>query len=255
MPVTILGSEAIVLSALRYGETSKIVRLATREVGVVSAIAKGALRPRSRFGAALQVLSRGQVQLLPARQSDLHTLTAFDLIHLPGAIGQDLDRYAGALALAEVVQRCAPADPHPEVFESLGASLDALEAAPPGTAAVVSLRALWTMVGLLGFSPALDACVVDGTMVPADEPLPFSLQEGGALCPACARSHAVTLLPPDARRALAALLDPSSGLPDLDARHLMAHRRLLARFIQHQLAEGAELRALEFWLTRRWERT
>jgi hypothetical protein len=92
-------------------------------------------------------------------------------------------------------------------------------------------------------------------MVPADQPLPFSLQEGGALCASCARSHAVTVLPPDARRALAVLLDPAASLPDLDARHLAAHRRLLARFVQHQMAEGAELRAMEFWLTRSWERT
>ena len=51
-----LDSPAIVLSTLRYSETSKIVRLATREHGVQSAIAKGALRPRSRYGAALQFL-------------------------------------------------------------------------------------------------------------------------------------------------------------------------------------------------------
>ena len=43
MPV--VTTPAIVLSALRYSETSKIVRLATRDHGVQSAIAKGALRP------------------------------------------------------------------------------------------------------------------------------------------------------------------------------------------------------------------
>ncbi|HEX5632270.1 MAG TPA: recombination protein O N-terminal domain-containing protein, partial [Gemmatimonadales bacterium] len=55
---------AIVLGAIRYGETSKIVRLATREHGVQSAIAKGALRPKSRFGAALQLLREGSAQYL-----------------------------------------------------------------------------------------------------------------------------------------------------------------------------------------------
>ena len=73
---------AIVLSALRYSETSKIVRLATREHGVQSAIAKGALRPKSRFGGALQVLSEGQAQYLAKEHRELHVLTAFDLAHL-----------------------------------------------------------------------------------------------------------------------------------------------------------------------------
>ncbi len=41
--------EAIVLQSFPYGETSRIVRLLTRSAGVHSAIAKGALRPRSRY--------------------------------------------------------------------------------------------------------------------------------------------------------------------------------------------------------------
>jgi DNA repair protein RecO (recombination protein O) len=86
---------AIVLSTLRYSESSKIVRLATRDFGVQSAIAKGALRPRSRFGAALQVLSEGQAQLYLKEHRELHTLAAFDLIRVPVGIAADLERYAG----------------------------------------------------------------------------------------------------------------------------------------------------------------
>lgn len=252
--MAILVSDAIILSALRYGETSKIVRLATREFGVLSAIARGALRPRSRFGAAVQVLSRGQAQLMPARQSDLHRLIAFDLTHLPAALGQDLDRYSSAMALAEVIQRFAPADPDPGMYETLRNVLDALESASADDAAVLGLRALWRIVGWLGFTPALDVCVRDGAVLAAEGPLPISLREGGALCATCARSHAVTVLPPEARQALGLLLDPDRRPPALDRRHLAAHRRLLTRFIQHQLGEGSALRALDFWQGRTWER-
>src|SRR4029079_16665311 len=100
---------AIVLSALRYSETSKIVRLATREHGVQSAIAKGAMRPRSRYGAALQVLSEGQAQYLAKEHRALHVLTAFDLQQLHVSLAADLSRYATASALAEVMLRFAPA--------------------------------------------------------------------------------------------------------------------------------------------------
>src|SRR5215217_8103520 len=100
-----IDSPAIVLSTLRYSETSKIVRLATREHGVQSAIAKGALRPKSRFGAALQLLSEGQAQLLMKEHRDLHVLTAFDLRRLYLGLTADLERYASACALAEVMLR------------------------------------------------------------------------------------------------------------------------------------------------------
>jgi len=251
--VTVLETEAIVLSAFRYGETSKIVRLATRQFGVQSAIAKGALRPRSRFGAALQLLSRGQVQLIPARASDLHRLTAFDVLHVPVALASGLERYAAALAMAEVVQRVAPADPHPEVYEALLAALGELETVPDTGVGVAGLRGLWRLIVLLGFEPALDACVLDATLVPADVAAGFSVREGGVLCDRCGATHAVSRLGPADRRDLAALVSASAPLPVLDPPHEAAHRRLLSRFLYEQLAEGSGLPAVDFWQRRGWE--
>src|SRR5437660_153312 len=51
--MALVTTPAVVLQTYRYSETSKVVRLATRELGVQSGIAKGALRPKSRFGAGL----------------------------------------------------------------------------------------------------------------------------------------------------------------------------------------------------------
>src|SRR2546425_10246216 len=56
-PMALVTTPAVVLQTYRYSETSKVVRLATRELGVQSAIAKGALRPKSPFGAGLELLS------------------------------------------------------------------------------------------------------------------------------------------------------------------------------------------------------
>src|SRR5262244_2856402 len=61
--MALVTTAAVVLRTYRYSETSKIVRLATRDLGVQSAIAKGALRPKSRFGAGLELLSEGSAQL------------------------------------------------------------------------------------------------------------------------------------------------------------------------------------------------
>ena len=247
-----IDSPAIVLSTLRYSETSKIVRLATREHGVQSAIAKGALRPRSRFGAALQFLSEGQARLLVKEHRELHILAGFDLLRLHAGLAADLERYATASALAEVMLRFAPADPHPQSYDLLREALGLLEIASASELEALGFRVLWQLVGALGFAPELDACVRDGTLLPTKGGLAFSTREGGALCPACAAGHGATQLPADARRDLAALLDPGAALPSLDRRHAESHRRLLARYIRYHLGEGAELPALEFWLRRPW---
>jgi DNA repair protein RecO (recombination protein O) len=248
----LVSTSAIVLSALRYSETSKIVRLATREFGVQSAIAKGALRPRSRFGAALQLLSEGQAQLLTKEGRELNLLTAFDLRRLPVGLTADLERYAAACALAEVMLRFAPPDPHPESFETLQQALASLETAAAATVEPLGFRLLWQLVSVLGFAPSLEACVIDGAELPPTGSLPFSTRDGGALCPGCARERGATQLPPQDRDDLLALLDAAAPLPTLDARHGAAHRRLLARYIQYHLGEGANLPALEFWMERSW---
>ena len=247
-----IDSPAIVLSTLRYSETSKIVRLATREHGVQSAIAKGALRPRSRFGAALQFLSEGQARLLVKEHRELHTLASFDLLRLHAGLAADLERYATASALAEVMLRFAPADPHPESYDLMREALGLLEIAPGPELEALGFRVLWQLVSSLGFAPALEACVRDGTPLPVEGGLAFSTREGGALCPACAVGHGATTLPAEARADLTALMDAGAALPRLDRRHAESHRRLLARYIRYHLGEGAELPALEFWLRRPW---
>ncbi|HEX5387566.1 MAG TPA: DNA repair protein RecO [Gemmatimonadales bacterium] len=248
----LVSTPAIVLSALRYSESSKIVRLATRDFGVQSAIAKGALRPKSRFGAALQFLSDGHAQLYMKEHRELHTLAAFDLIRVPVPLAADLDRYAAASALAELLLRFAPPDPHPASYDLAAAALRELEATPAASVTAIGLRRLWHLVSVLGFAPALETCVLDGAPVSEEGELAFSAREGGALCSRCAGAQDVTRLPPESRADLAALLAPDLPLPVLDLRHAAAHRRLLVRYVRHHLGEGAELPALEFWARRPW---
>lgn len=250
MPLVV--TPAVVLSALRYSETSKIVRLATRDMGIQSAIAKGALRPRSRFGASLQLLSTGQAQLLTRDHRELHTLTAFDLSHLPIGLTAQVDRYAAASALGEVMLRFGPHDAHPEAYHLFTDALRILEIAPPEAVGSLALRMMWRLVSVLGFAPSLVACVRHGTPLPPSGPLAFSTRDGGALCADCAAEHGATRLPPESRADLAALLDPGAELPAFDERHAAAHQRLLGRYIRYHLAEGAELPALDFWVRRPW---
>src|SRR2546429_2992470 len=80
--MSLVTTPAIVLQTYRYSETSKVVRLATRDLGVQSAIAKGALRPKSRFGAGLALLREGTGQVYFRQTPQLHTPRAFDPINL-----------------------------------------------------------------------------------------------------------------------------------------------------------------------------
>ncbi len=247
----VVTTPAIVLATLRYSETSKIVRLATRDHGVQSAIAKGALRPRSRFGASLQVFSSGQAHLLLSSRRDLHTLTAFDLTNLPVALASNVARFATATALAELMIRVGSTEPRSEAYDCLAGALEVLEPAGPEQLPGLAVHLLWRLVATLGFEPGLSQCLRDGQPL-EDGPLAFSAADGGALCARCAPTAETTMLPTPDRAALRALVSPA-GLPGLlDQRHAAAHRRLLARYIHYHVAEGGQLSALEFWVGRAW---
>jgi DNA repair protein RecO (recombination protein O) len=250
--MSLLTTPAIVLAAWRYGETSKIVRLATESLGVQGVIAKGALRPRSRFGAALQVLSGGTAHILHRDTRDLHILSAFDLQHLPVRLTRDVGRYATGTVLAELMLRVAPAEPHPEAFAVLRSALERLEQVEAEALEAEALASVWSLVAALGFAPAVDRCVRDGRPIEPGAELAWSLAEGGALCPRCARGTEVTVLPPEGAESLRRLVAGALPLPSLDPRHAAAHRRLVARYIRHHLGEGAPLAALEFWQQRAW---
>src|SRR3989441_13314564 len=104
---------AVVLRTYPYSETSKIVRLATRDLGVQSAIAKGVLRPKSRFAAGLELLSEGVAQLYHRETRELQTLAAVDPLVLRRRLAPDGGRLAGAPAPAGLMLQMAPAAPPP----------------------------------------------------------------------------------------------------------------------------------------------
>ena len=248
--MTLVSTPAVVLQTYRYSETSKIVRLATRDLGVQSAIAKGVMRPRSPFGAALETLSEGVAQLYHKETRELQTLAAFDIVELRRGLAGDVGRFAGAEALAEVMLKMAPPAPLPSAYDTFLLGLDALAQAAPTQADAVAVRWLWLLVGVLGFSPQLENCVRDGNAVSGGSHVAFSIAEGGVLCDSCAGREGGTKLPRQAYRDLVTLSDARADIPTLDAAHTAAHRRLVARFVRHHLAESA--RAMDIWERRSW---
>jgi DNA repair protein RecO (recombination protein O) len=252
--VATVVTPAIVLGTMRYGETSRIARIASRDLGIQSVIAKGALRPRSRFGAALHLLSEGMAHVIPSARSELHILAAFDLVKVRVDLAQRMDRFAAASLLAEVMLRYAPAASHPPSFDLLRDALNTLEVAPAAAVDTLALRITWHLISVLGFEPALERCARDGATVSRDREALFSTVDGGLLCSSCATGQSGPRLKPEDIESLMALVDPAEELPALDDPHLAAHRRLLARYIRYHLGDGSASPALEFWEQRPWVR-
>jgi DNA repair protein RecO (recombination protein O) len=248
--MTVVSTDAIVLHVQDYLESSRIVRLATREHGVQSVLARGARRPRSRFGSSLDLFAGGVAHFTLKPGRELSNLSGFDVMRSRMGLAADLDRFAGASALAELALRFAHADPHDDAFDVLGRSLDEISESPVGRSTDHGLAAAWRYVLALGFGPTLDRCCSCGTEMPADRPAPFSHHGGGVVCEKCRRVVSVGReLPADARAAITAWLTHGEAplLSDLAQR---SHLRLLREFLHHHMGDGRALRALDGWEAR-----
>ena len=241
-----IQTDAIVLHAFDYRETSRIVRLATRELGVVSAIARGAKRPKSRFGQGLDLFTGGAAHLIVHPTRDLHALTAFDSPRARPALAGSLRRFGAAAALGELCIRFgaeAPASLHDE----LAAGLDALALADDASAVSCALAVAWRIVAELGFGPSVEQCALCHRALRPDEETHFAHRSGGAVCASCLRTvPGARALPAPARAALCSWLDGSPG-EAIDTATARAHQRLLREFLEEHLADGRALRAWAAW--------
>jgi DNA repair protein RecO (recombination protein O) len=245
--MALVVADVVVLHVFDYLESSRILRLATRTLGVQSVLARGARRHRSRFGSSLDFFASGVAQLHTRPGRDLHTLSGFDLVRSRLALAGNLERFATAAALAELALAFLHPDPHDAAFDVLTESLDALSGACDDAAVDIGLLSAWRLIGALGFAPSMAACCVCARDVPFDGSVPFSHAEGGVVCARCRTAVSLSrTLTPAARDALAHWVDgtPASLTTTGERR---AHVRLLREFLQHHLADGRDLRALAAW--------
>lgn len=242
--MAVTATDAIVLQTFPYGETSKIVRLLTRSAGVHSAIAKGALRPRSPYS-TLEPFTEGAAALHIRSTRELQTLSGFDLTRSRHALGRDLLRFGGASLLAELVMRTASEDPHEGLYDAVSSGLDRLVAAGPDDLEATVLAVTWHAVALMGFAPELGACVACGAVIAPALDAAFDHTAGGLRCNDCATGLPGYRIPARARAAIASF---SRGEP-VPVGVTTGHWRLLTRYLEHHLLEGSPLRSLNFLAT------
>ncbi len=247
------STEAVVLHAFDYLESSRIIKLLTRDFGLRSALARGARSSRKRFGVALDLFAQGNVELDVKSGRDLDTLGSFDVIRTRSGIGTDLARFAGASALAEMLLRFAQHDGDPELFDIAAAGFDRIAAASGDAARTATIASAWRILAALGFAPSLDACNECEREFTDDEVVLFSQSAGGALCERCASLARVgRKLPASARLRLYSWLsteDEGPALSDADAR---AHQRLLRELVIEHLSDGRPMKAFESWEAGTW---
>lgn len=178
-------TDAIVIRMIEFSETSLVVTLYSREFGRVSAIAKGARRPKGPFEGAIDLLSICQVEIFRKSGDALDLLAEAKLVRRFRAAQRSLERLYCGYYVAEMLRRWTDdGDPHPDFYDLAVAAIERIDGAGDHLMAVTHFEV--RAMRLLGHAPATKTCVACGAEVSrSPQRIAFGHEAGGVLCSTC----------------------------------------------------------------------
>lgn len=170
----IISAESIVLHSRRYGDSSRIVTLYTRELGKVSVVAKGIRTTKSTMSAALEPLSHCRCTIYHGKNKELHTLSQAETVTQRRNL-TTLEHLQSGLLMCEVIIRTqAQEQAETDVFELLRKALEVLESTEEAHAYSVSVAMRCRLAEVMGFGlqfvppleqPAVFIDITDGSVL------------------------------------------------------------------------------------------
>jgi len=184
-----IKTTAIVLRSLKWGDADRIVTLYSKDRGKIRGVARGARRPKSRFGAALEPFSLSRLNLFEKTGDSLFRISQVDLVRSSLKLRGALRLIDSAARMVNVVAAITPdGDPDPLLFDTLEQGLASLHESedPAFTALLFQIR----LLGVTGFRPQTDHCATCGKAHFVGDPQ-FSPVAGGLVCLSCAAHQRV----------------------------------------------------------------
>jgi len=172
------STNAIVLHSFNQGEADRIVTLYTEVRGKLSAIAKGARKPKNSLAPLTQLFAYSQ--LLLAKGKNLQIITQGKLRYSFPSFVQDMERFARASSIVELLDRMTEEEEGDKyIFDTLLAHLYVMERAKDPE--IIAHSWELKLLSHLGYKPRLESCLICGR----EGGLFFSPSGGGVVCRSC----------------------------------------------------------------------
>lgn len=189
----IVKVSAVVLRTRRMGETSKLVTLYTAEYGKLKVVAKGARKPRSRYGAALELFNEIQAVCYLRDGRDLHTLSDGDASLTHPSLSRDMERLVFASAACELIDSVTlEGESNDRLFQCLTGVLRGLEEVRQTQLEPLFWYFQIRAASALGYRPELVQCV-SCRRHPDGSWRWFSAAHGGVVCSRCNAGGAIRM--------------------------------------------------------------
>lgn len=152
----VLSIEGIVVSTLKYGESSKILNILTKEKGIIGVIAKGSLSEKSKLRVVSGLFTYA-IFHLNYKEGKLSTLVSADVIDYFLNIKSDIEKMGYLTYLTDLAKNVYKHSPCEEVYDIFVSGILKIEEGfnPKVITNIIELKYL----DFLGISLYLDGCV------------------------------------------------------------------------------------------------
>lgn len=188
----LVETEAIALRTYNLAEADKIVVCLTRSTGLVRAVARGARRLKSRFGAGLEPFTLIAMSYYEKEGRELVSLRQAEILRSNFNLSRHVEVVTALAYMGELVIEFAPPhEPNERLFRMVKACIVAAAQTPEEMNAIVRYFEVW-ILKLGGFLPDLRSCVDCGRRFGEEESI-FLDAENKLRCDGCGNGLGIAL--------------------------------------------------------------
>ena len=243
-------TRAVVLKRFNYSNTSRIVSLYTLDVGLVKVMARGARRPKSAYGASLEIATEINCEIYVKTSRDIQSLIGTDIENSHDLLRASAESFAYGCVLLEAVNITSyPLQTYKELYRYISISLNEMEHANGGEYRMLLWRHLMGFFIIQGYGPVLDRCVYCGGEVKGTT-LSYLPGEGGITCGCRENNYKMAV---NLSRGSLKLLTSISSCPLTTMKNYRPWKtqieeieKLLMSILSYQTGRNIHLRTLKF---------
>ncbi|HEV2916101.1 MAG TPA: DNA repair protein RecO [Pyrinomonadaceae bacterium] len=252
----LVESEAIVLRTYNLAEADKIVVCLTRKAGVVRAVARGARRLKSKYGAGLEPFTVLSLSFYEKEGRELVSMREAEILRSYFHLSGSAELMSALAYMSELVLEFAPPhEPNEKLFRMINACVEALSGGPENVQALLRYFEVW-LLKLAGFLPNMRICA-DCSRRLSGEAMVYLNAESRPRCQDCSNGQGTPLdraahtqleeaqrLSPEefARVYGAAYINSSSAASNSQGALAQVTKRLIERILEREPRTQASLR-------------
>ena len=170
--------EGIVISETNYSESSKILNVLTKDLGIIGIVSKGCRKIKSNLRSVSCKLTYGNFNI-SYKKDGISTLISVDVIDSFNKIKTDITKISYASFLLELTEQVYKQNNHNDIFDIFIQSLIKINECfdPVVITNILELKYL----DYLGVGLMLDGCTICGS----EDVVTISSKHGGYLCKEC----------------------------------------------------------------------